>query len=87
MRSRARWISRDRARVLAREELYGALRVESVADRWVLIEPAGFCIADGQVLSPDEADLELQPTWCNSPTEVVWGARRLLGLANPPRPG
>jgi hypothetical protein len=53
MRYRARWISPRSARVLARGQLDGALLVESVADRWVLIQPAGVCIADGPALSPD----------------------------------
>jgi hypothetical protein len=44
-------------------------------------------MAHGPALSVDEADFELQPAWRNSPAEVVREARRLLGLANPPRPG
>jgi hypothetical protein len=57
--------------------LYGAL----------LVEPAGVGIADGPAPSADEADFELQPTWRTSSPQAMREARRLLGLANPPRPG
>src|SRR5687767_10618627 len=45
-RYRARWISRDRAAVLRRGELHGAILIESVADRWVLElkRPRGRCL-------------------------------------------
>jgi hypothetical protein len=75
-----RWVSKRRAETLRKE---GLLRQASLLDSFngfLLIEPVGTELGDGPVLSPQEADYELQGVWCPGPKAELERARRLIGL-------
>jgi hypothetical protein len=76
----ARWISRKRLEQLRRS---GDKQKGLVLDHFngtVIIEPVGSDLGDGLVLSPQEAEYELQPAWLLGPRGLLNEARRRLGL-------
>jgi hypothetical protein len=76
----ARWISRKRLDQLRRS---GDKRKGLALDHFngtLIIEPVGSELGDGPVLSPQEAEYELQPAWLLGPRGVATEARRRLGL-------
>jgi hypothetical protein len=76
----ARWISKERLAALRKS---GGLRQGMLLDSYnglILIEPVGSDLADGRVLSREEADFELQPVWCPGPKAQLREARKLIGL-------
>ncbi len=76
----ARWISKGRLDALRRRGGWrpGVL-VESY-NGYLIVEPAGSDLGDGPVLSPVEAEYELQPVWCPGPKARLTEARKLIGL-------
>ena len=46
---------------------------------FIVIEPRAERLGDGDVLSPEEADFELNDAWCMESTVKIAQARRLLG--------
>jgi hypothetical protein len=46
----------------------------------IIVEMAGANLGDGDILSAEEADYELQPAWHLGPRAVLREARRRLGL-------
>jgi hypothetical protein len=77
----ARWISRKRLEQLRRS---GDKRKGLLLDHFngtLIIEPVGSELGDGPVLSPQEAEYELQPAWLLGPRGLLIEARRRLGLA------
>jgi hypothetical protein len=79
-RFEARWISRQRADALKRN---GSLKDAVVLDTFnglIAVQPEGSRMADGDVLSPQEADYELQAAWFSGPMAKLREARQRLGL-------
>jgi hypothetical protein len=81
----ARWISRKRLEELRRSGVYRNALLLDHFNGLLVIEPVGSELGDGTVLSPQEAEYELQPAWLLGPRGQVSEARRRLGLeAGPP---
>jgi len=79
-RHQVRWISRKRVDALRRSgTLRPGLLLESF-NGYLIVEPAGSNLGDGAVLSPQEADYELQEVWVAGSKVKLAEARRLLGL-------
>ena len=79
----ARWVSKQRSETLKRSgQLAGALLLDSF-NGFLLVEPVGSNLADGDILDVPTADYEVSPVWCLSPPTKVRQARRLLGLEAP----
>jgi hypothetical protein len=73
----ARWATKERAGDL-RKSGRGVLL--DTLNGFLVIEPAGADLGDGEVLTREEADFELQPVWFLGPRAKLLHARRLLGL-------
>ncbi len=83
----ARWVSKQRSEALKRGgRLGGALLLDSF-NGFLLVEPVGSNLGDGEILDLTTADYELSPVWCLSPPAKVRQARRLLGLEVPAAAG
>jgi hypothetical protein len=80
MEHRACWVSRDRAAALKRTGGLGQTLLLDTFKGFILVEPSGSELADGAVLSSEEADYELQPIWFTGPKAKLREARRRLGL-------
>jgi len=80
MQYQARWISRQRAEDLRKHRGLGGALLLDLFNGYLLVEPVGGDLGDGAVLSPQEADYELQPVWHQGPAAVLREARRRLGL-------
>lgn len=80
MAYQARWVSKQRAEALKRS---GAARRGVLLDSFngfLIVEPTGADLGDGDILPQEEADYELQSAWCISPLTKLAEARRLLGF-------
>jgi hypothetical protein len=76
----ARRISKPRADEVKKS---GALRRAMLLDTFngiILVEPEDSHLADGETLSVEEADYELQPVWHLGPKAALREARKRLGL-------
>ncbi len=77
---RARRVSKHRAEDLKKHGgLRGALLLD-LFNGFLLVEPADSDLGDGEVLSEQEADYELQQVWYQGPPATLRDARRRLGL-------
>jgi hypothetical protein len=76
----ARWISRGRAVALKKTGRLGSAILLDSFNGYILVEPAESGLGDGAVLSPQEADYELQPVWYIGPKAKLRDARSRLGL-------
>jgi hypothetical protein len=47
---------------------------------FLIVEPAGSNLGDGEVLAPEAANYELSAAWCPGSRVRLTEARRLLGL-------
>jgi hypothetical protein len=75
-----RWTSKDRFQTLRRSVRPGqAVLLESMKG-FLVVEPVGSDLGDGPLLTPEEAEYELQPVWCTGPMSKLNEARRRLGL-------
>src|SRR5262245_4447664 len=75
-----RWISRRRIDALRRTgTLRPGLLLESF-NGYLIVEPAGSNLGDGEVLSRENADYELQEVWVAGSRAKLAEARRLVGL-------
>ena len=66
-RYQTRWVSKDRVNSLRKS---GAMRQGILVDLFngfLMVEPVGSNLGDGEVLTPEAADYELRPVWCLSP--------------------
>ena len=80
----ARWISKDRLREIRKTgSLSQGLLLDSF-NGWIMIEPAGRDLGDGEIMSAETADYELDPAWCPGSKAKLKVARKLLGLAEEP---
>ncbi|HXG10546.1 MAG TPA: hypothetical protein VNK04_12360 [Gemmataceae bacterium] len=76
----ARRISKERARALRRSGALGqAILLDSVSG-FIIVEPVGSNLGDGEVLAREIADSELHSAWCLDPLSRIRQARQLLGL-------
>jgi hypothetical protein len=76
----ARRTSKERAYSLRRSGALGqAILLDSISG-FIVVEPVGSNLGDGEVLSPDVADGEVQEAWCQDPKPKIRHARQLLGL-------
>jgi hypothetical protein len=81
----ARRISKTRADAIKRTgALQGAILLDTF-EGFIIVEPAGAGLGDGETFSPQEADYELQPVWHLGPKATLREARKRLGLENPSR--
>jgi hypothetical protein len=76
----ARWISRDRANQLKRSGRLGNAVLLDTFNGFLIIEPVGGNLGDGPILSPEEANYELQEVWYTGPRSKLREARTRLGL-------
>jgi hypothetical protein len=76
----ARWISKQRLEELRRTRQVQQGIVLDSFNGFLIVEPVGSDLGDGPILSPEEADFELQPVWCSGPRARLRAARELLGL-------
>ncbi len=76
----ARWISKARRDGLLRS---GRFRYSVLIDSlngFIIVEPVGSDLGDGEVLSPEFAFSELTDAWCREPRSKLAHARELLHL-------
>ena len=79
----ARWVSKGRALQLRKSGAASQGALLESFNGYLVVERVGAGLGDGAVLSPQEADAELQAAWCRSPLPKLAEARRLLGLEAP----
>ena len=76
----ARWVSRPRANQIKRT---GAMAQGVLLDAFkgfIVVEPVGSNLGDGDILSREEAEFELQEVWYTGPKAKLREARLRLGL-------
>ena len=79
-RYQARRISKQRLEGLRKtREIAKGIVIDSMSG-FLLIEPIGSSLGDGDLLQPSEADFELHPAWCLVPQSRLNEARKRLGL-------
>lgn len=76
----ARWISKERLRQLRKSGSLGKGLLLDSFNGWIIVEPAGSELGDGEIMSAETADYELQPVWCPGSPAKLKEARRLVGL-------
>lgn len=75
-----RRISKRRADELKKTGRLGTALLLDTFNGFLLIEPVGSDLGDGDILSREEADYELQPVWHLGPKSMLRKARHRLGL-------
>ncbi len=80
----ARWISKRRADFLRKQGNLGTGVLVNHLQGFIVVEPAGSRLGDGDALADDAADYELRGAWCQSSRQTLTRARQLLGLAPEP---
>jgi hypothetical protein len=76
----ARRISKPRADYVKKTGALGRSMLLDTFNGIIIIEPEESHLGDGEVLSLEEADYELQPVWHLGPKTMLREARRRLGL-------
>ncbi len=76
----ARWVSKGRYESLRRSGKLGQAVLLDTFSGYIVVEPVGSDLGDGAVLSPQEADYELQPVYYTGPKAKLREARNRLGL-------
>ncbi len=79
---KAQWVSRRRMNELKKAGLALKTLLLNHLNGFIVIEPADTELGDGAVLSPTEADYELQQSWILDPIKTLQQAREQLGLGN-----
>jgi hypothetical protein len=80
----ARRVSKPRADILKKEGRLGKAMLLDIPHGFIIIEPMGSNLGDGEVLSAQEANAELQLPWYTGPQTKLREARAKLGLERPP---
>lgn len=75
-----RRISKSRADELKKTGTLGGALLLDTFNGVLIIEPAGSNLGDGDILSVEDADYELQPVWHLGPKAQLRKARNRLGL-------
>jgi hypothetical protein len=78
----ARWITKRRLDEIRKSGRASRTIVLDSMKGFIIIEPEGSHLGDGDRLPPEGADYEVRPEWCLDPRGKIAEARRLLGLAN-----
>jgi len=76
----ARRISKRRADEVKKSGNLGRALLMNTFNGIIIIEPVGSNLGDGDIMSPEEADYELQPVWHLGPRTMLRDARKRLGL-------
>jgi hypothetical protein len=76
----ARRISKPRADQVKKSAALGRALLLDTFNGILVVEPADANLGDGEVLSLQEADYELQPVWHLGPKAMLREARKRLGL-------
>lgn len=76
----ARRISKRRADEVKKSSSLGRAMLLDTFNGIILIEPLDSNLGDGNILSQEEADYELQPVWHLGPKTRLREARKRLGL-------
>jgi hypothetical protein len=76
----ARWIRKNRLDEVRKSGKVSRAVVLDSMQGFLIVEPAGSDLGDGEILSPEAADYEVRPEWCLNPRGKIAAARRLLGL-------
>jgi hypothetical protein len=76
----ARRISKRRADEMKKTGALGRSLLLDTFNGIFIIEPEGSHLGDGDMLSQEEADYELQPVWHLGPKAMLREARRRVGL-------
>jgi hypothetical protein len=83
-RYQARWISKAQISNLRRTGGLSRAVLVDYRTGFVIVEPVGSNLGDGEVLPLDLADYELHEVWCPTPRAKLVQARKLLGLDGTP---
>jgi hypothetical protein len=76
----ARRISKSRRDQLLKARAASKGIVLDSINGFILVEPVGSDLGDGEILSPEIANYELSDAWCLDPRAKLAEARRLLHL-------
>jgi hypothetical protein len=76
----ARWISKRQAEAIRRSGELGRVILLDSLKGFIIVQPVGSNLADGDSLRGMEADFELDPAWCLDPKPKITEARKRLGL-------
>jgi hypothetical protein len=76
----ARWISKRRLDEIRKSGKASRTTVLDSMKGFLIVEPEGSNLGDGDILPPEAADYEVRPEWCLNPRGKIAEARRLLGL-------
>jgi hypothetical protein len=79
----ARRISKARSEALRKQGRLGGAILLDLLNGFLVVEPVWAHLGDGEVLTPQEADYELQAAWHLGPAAQLTEARRRLGLDTP----
>src|SRR5262249_54475316 len=81
----ARRISKSRIDLLRKSgKINQGILIDSFTG-FLIVEPTGSHLGDGETLARDAADFELRPVWCLVPQTKLEQARHLLGLNGEPK--
>jgi hypothetical protein len=85
---KAQWISKSGCDALRRSRRSKDIVLLDTFKGFIVVEPTGKTLGDGDVLSAAECDYELRPAWYSGPLTRLAEARQRLGLASrfPGRP-
>jgi hypothetical protein len=76
----ARWLSKKRRDELKKSGNHADAVLLDSLNGFLIVEPVGSNLGDGQVLSREEADYELRDAWCLDTRKKLQQARQRLGL-------
>jgi hypothetical protein len=76
----ARRVSKRRADEVKKSGILGRSLLIDMFNGFIIIEPIGSNLGDGDVLTQEEADYELQPVWHLGPKAMLREARKRVGL-------
>jgi len=79
-RYQARWVSKDKAHDIKRAGPKTDAVLLDTFKGIIIVEPVGKKWGDGPVLTPSEAEFELQPAWHYGPTAKIREARIRMGF-------
>ena len=83
-RYQARWISKAQINNVRKAGGLGRAVLVDYRTGFVIVEPVGSDLGDGEILSPELADYELREVWCPTTKSNLVKARKLLGLDGAP---
>jgi hypothetical protein len=80
-----RWISKPRINLSRKLREFREAIVVDYRTGFLIVEPKGSNLGDGDILPLEVADYELRTAWCQTPKPKLIQARKLLGLSTDPR--